>query len=301
MNLDALLAKYPSGTVLNDYGGQCVSLAAHYCLDNGKPIAYADAKDWWNHPALTGAFTFVRNNPSDLKQIPPRGAVMIWDGALPGSGGAGHIAVFVKVVSPGIFQSYDNNWGGRYCHFVNHNWNNIIGWMIPKAAAPAPAPTPQGGDEVFKTDAEIQEFYNMLRGQNATAPEVAGWRGGSMLQFVLRAKPEVANREAAKKAQAQHLADQQALINQLNQTITGITSQSNTTKAQKDAALIKVAELTAELETATDKLKDAQAHQGGFTDADRQTLNQTSGWVKVIFDYFAGQYKTFQKYIKKEK
>jgi hypothetical protein len=142
MKYDDFLNKYLGKAIDWDgaYGAQCVDEIAQYCEDNGMPIAYANAKDWANHPALQGAFDWTDNNPSDVHQIPKRGDIIVWNGNLPGSGGYGHIAIFDMVIRPGVFQSLDQNWGGQYVHFVpNHTWDYILGWWTPKAK-PAPAP-----------------------------------------------------------------------------------------------------------------------------------------------------------------
>lgn len=151
MQYDAFIAKYLGKAIDWDgqYGAQCVDEVAQYCVDNGKPIAYANAKDWANNPALYSGFTWVANDPNNYYQVPKRGDIIVWSGALPGSGGYGHIAIFDMIVKPGVFQSLDQNWGGQYVHFVpNHTWDYILGWWTPKSSpapspAPAPAPAPQ--------------------------------------------------------------------------------------------------------------------------------------------------------------
>lgn len=240
--------------------GQCVQQICFYTTDNGKPMAWADAKDWWKHPALTGAFDFITNNPSDLKQIPPRGAVMIWSGNLPNSGGAGHIAIFDAVVSPGVFRSFDSNWGGKTCHFVTHNWDYIIGWMVPKVSAPVPAPQPSGG-LIMDTRDKVLRQYRTLRGyaRNVTDGEITGWLNGGYDAFNIKADAEIKAIDAEEKNLRAQVASQTTIINQLNQRVTDITSQSNATKAEKDKALADIAALTAQLTTETDKLKEAQA------------------------------------------
>lgn len=121
------------------YGAQCVDEIAQYCVDNGKPVAYANAKDWANHPALRGAFNWIQNNPTDYNQIPQRGDIIVWGGGLPGSGGYGHIAIWDMKTGPGRFQSLDQNWGGQYVHFVpNHTYDYILGWWHVKPAPPPP-------------------------------------------------------------------------------------------------------------------------------------------------------------------
>lgn len=270
MNFDALVAKY-NGQVINTYGGQCVALVAHYCIDNGKPFAYADAKDWWGHSAVAGAFDFITNNPADLKQIPPRGAIMIWNGGLAGSGGYGHIAVFDAVVSPGIFRSFDNNWGGRYCHFVNHNWNNVIGWMVPKATTP---PQSSGGDEMIANADQATKIYQMLRPNSGGSPgEIAGTAGKrSFANFLNDAQAEIKARDEGLRNQGAQLSNMQGSINQLNQTITAMTqardaaiADGSKTKAElvammaaEEKQLAELAKLTSDLETAHDTIKDIQ-------------------------------------------
>lgn len=127
------------------YGPQCVDEIAQYCTENGKAIAYANAKDWANNPALRGDFNWTDNDPNDYNQIPGRGDIIVWSGSLPGSGGYGHIAIFDEVTGPGTFQSLDQNWGGQYVHFQSHNWQYILGWWTvktPPPAAPVPIPAP---------------------------------------------------------------------------------------------------------------------------------------------------------------
>lgn len=123
------------------WGAQCVDMVAQYCVESGKPVAWANAKDWWQHPALTGAFDFIANDPNNANQLPSRGDIIIWNGNVPGSEGFGHIAIW-DMKTPSGFQSLDQNWAGKWVHFVpNHSWQWVIGWMHPKAQTP-PAPTP---------------------------------------------------------------------------------------------------------------------------------------------------------------
>ncbi len=147
MKYDKFLQKWMGKSIDWDgvYGPQCVDLIAQYCIEAGKAIAYANAKDWANHSALRGDFTWTNNNPNDYLQIPNRGDIIVWNGNLPGSGGYGHIAIWDMVTAPGLFNSLDQNWGGQYVHFQNHNWDYILGWWTPKQPAvvtPPPAPQP---------------------------------------------------------------------------------------------------------------------------------------------------------------
>ena len=273
MNFDATIATY-NGKVLNDYDGECVSLIAHYSLDNGKPIVYANAKDWWNHPALTGAFDFIINNPSDYKQVPPRGAIVIWNGALAGSKGFGHIAIFDAVVSPGVFRSLDNNWGGRYVHFVTHNWNNVIGWMIPKSN------TPIGGAIMIPNKDIATKLYKMLRpnagGSSAEIDATAGKRYYD--EFINSGQAEIAIRDANLKAVETQMINIQSFVNEQNVVITKLTSDVTLSKADKAKLIAQIADCNAEIATAHDKIKDLETNQT----KDTLLLNEGKGFFGFI-------------------
>ena len=145
MNYDDFLNSYLNQSIDWDkmYGPQCVDEIAQYCSDNNRPMAYANAKDWLGNPALANGFTTTYNNPGDMNQLPSRGDIVIWDGGLPGSGGYGHIAIFDAYLNVDSFQSLDQNWGGRYCHFVIHTWSHVAGWLSPiPEAAPVGNPSP---------------------------------------------------------------------------------------------------------------------------------------------------------------
>lgn len=267
MNYDLHIARY-NGKYLADYGGQCVSNAAHYCLDNGKPIAYANAKDWFNHPALTGAFDFIANNPSDPNQVPNRGEIIIWNGNLVGSGGYGHIAIFDRVVGAGAFVSLDANWGGATVHFVTHNWGSVQGWMRPKGVN-----IPQGGTSVFQNDQEVKEAYLLLRGNEGTPAERAGWIGQSKQRFFQVARAEADSVRAS-------LANMQNSINQLNQTVTQINTESSVTKAQLQEAIAKVSGLTSELENAHDQIAELQNKPG-----EEVIVEKNPSWLQTAIDF----------------
>jgi hypothetical protein len=142
MQYDAFINKWLGKAIDWDglYGAQCVDMVAQYCTDNGKPVAYANAKDWANHPALQGAFNWTTNNPADPNQLPNRGDIVVFSGNQPGSGGYGHIDIFDMKVNTNVWQGLDQNWNGAYVHFVpNHVWTYVLGWWTAK---PTPAPEP---------------------------------------------------------------------------------------------------------------------------------------------------------------
>jgi len=141
MNFDTFINEW-NGNQVTAYGGECVALVAQYCAENNKPIAWANAIDWWENSSLTDAFDFITNDPNDLGQLPTRGDIIIWNGDLPGSDTYGHIAIWDSRTGSGVFQSFDQNWGGPTAHFQSHTWDYVLGWATPKADPPAPAPHP---------------------------------------------------------------------------------------------------------------------------------------------------------------
>ena len=46
----------------------------------------------------------------------------------------GHIAVFYNG-DLNSFMSFDQNWGGNFCHYQNHNYNFVLGWLRPNQPA----------------------------------------------------------------------------------------------------------------------------------------------------------------------
>lgn len=284
MNFDAHITKW-DGEHISQYGGECVANAAMYCANNGKPIAYANAKDWFNHPALTGAFDFITNNPTDYNQVPLRGDIIIWNGYLAGSGdgtaahnpangtGYGHIAIYDARVSPGVFRSFDQNWGGNYCHMVTHNYNNVQGWMRPKATAPS-----TGGTEVFQNDQEVKEAYVFLRGNEGTPEERKGWIGQPKQRFFTVGLPE-ANGYRQQRADIQaQLNIVNAKVNEQNQAITKLSSDVNLKESEKAALVAQIADCNAELTTAHDKIKDLE------NNPDTQILNDTGNVLTRLFN-----------------
>ena len=130
---------------------------------------------------------------------------------------------------------------------------------------------------------QARDAYALLRGSRDALSQdelnaTAGHR--TWANFARDARGEVAAREAGRKAQAEQLANMQGLINQLNQTITDITNQGNATKADKDVALSKVAELTIQLETAHDQIVELQNKP--IPTIDEQTV--VTNWFKRLWN-----------------
>lgn len=126
MTLAALVARYLGSPVNSVYGigGECTDWCNVYLgLVRGIPHVYRDAVNW-REPIPGLAWT--ANTPTNS---PPSGAVVVW-GSTPseGIGQAGHVAVAVLADAEHIV-SLDQNWQGRYLHFVVHPYSGVLGWQ----------------------------------------------------------------------------------------------------------------------------------------------------------------------------
>ena len=153
-----------NGQRINSCGGimgQCVDGSQSYTnveLGIGGCPAFpvAGAKDMFG--SRGDAFDWVRNTPSG---VPPRGAIMVWNANM--GSGWGHTGV-VTSANVNTFDCYQqNDPTGSGMHVKTYNYNNVIGWGIPKGGQlnpePAPSPSQPGGDimdinsgkELYKT------------------------------------------------------------------------------------------------------------------------------------------------------
>lgn len=127
------------------YGFQCMDLAQQYNKDvvGGSFLSGAAAKDVWNtYPQ--DKYTRISNTPTG---VPVKGDIIIWG---TGVGPYGHIAVFSSG-DVNQFTSFDQNWPvNSLCHYQQHNYNGVLGWLHPKVSQPV-------GDDVLvsKIQAEV--------------------------------------------------------------------------------------------------------------------------------------------------
>lgn len=122
-------------------GGECVDLANEAGLElYGFPHEWKNAIDWFGFDPAH--WNWVRNDPKNLAQIPPAGALMVWGpDAQIGTNAFGHIDLVLSA-GPQSFVGFDQNWPvGSFAHHQTHSYAGIIGWGIPILPAP-PAPPP---------------------------------------------------------------------------------------------------------------------------------------------------------------
>lgn len=273
----AFLNKYQGQSLLFNTAdpslrGECVQSVCFFVSENGFPVIWADAAEWWNH--RNNRYEYIANTPD---AVPQPGDIIIWSSALPGSGGAGHEAVCLyPLPGTGTFVSVDQNWGGKTVHAVTHNYSYVLGWMRMKQDAPAPAPAPQPAavqptqtqeNEMIVNADQATKIYKMLRpnGNPSQAEIDSTVNHRSFAQFVNDAQNEVNQRDANLRSQADQLANISNQINAQNQTITELrntiqSSEVSNSDKQKalDEALTKVAQQNAELTTLHDQIAQLQ-------------------------------------------
>jgi hypothetical protein len=123
ISLDAFVAEWDGKriTAPGGIGGECVDLANEYILEVfGFPHEWKNALDWFG--ASPDKFDWVLNDPKNLTQLPPRGALMVW-GPGPYTGPNGQHIDVVLSAGPQNFVGFDQNWPiGANAHHVVHDY-----------------------------------------------------------------------------------------------------------------------------------------------------------------------------------
>lgn len=162
-----------NGQRINSCGGilgQCVAGVQSYTnveLGIGGCPAFpvAGAKDMFG--TRLDAFDWVKNTPSG---IPPRGAIMVWNANM--GGGWGHTGV-VTAANVNTFDCYQQNDPyGSGMHVTTYNYNNVIGWGIPKGGQLNPE-----GVKIMDTQAGQELYRTGLHREAENAQVASQWNG----------------------------------------------------------------------------------------------------------------------------
>jgi hypothetical protein len=135
------------------FGCQCVDLADAWCKANNVPLFAGNAI------AAAGpvnpSTTWVPNNPQDLNQVPPAGAVVVWGATI---SEFGHIAIVVQAnAGAPNFESLDQNWNnfnlehGSPAALVTHPYDGVRGWHVFKGG-----PDESGPDDSVVPSAPVE-------------------------------------------------------------------------------------------------------------------------------------------------
>lgn len=140
LTLDEFYANWNGQTQISFDGvpannAQCVQLVEYYIVQVcGLQPFWGNAIDWWNKFGGSLSSYYTKITYGTTTSYPKRGDVVIWNGDLPNSLGYGHIDICVQDGTPRGFAGFDTNWGGKYAHLVQHDYQYIIGWLTPQGA-----------------------------------------------------------------------------------------------------------------------------------------------------------------------
>ena len=115
-----------------EYKNQCFDLALAYCDFLGIPrdaIRHLYAYQIQTQPndLTVQHFELIPNTPNG---VPQEGDMVIWGTSI---GIAGHVAIATGYGDANGFKSMDQNWpSGTICHFQDHTYNGVIGWLRPR-------------------------------------------------------------------------------------------------------------------------------------------------------------------------
>ena len=138
---------FPSG----QYVGECLSLVKIYIqerFDIYPPASGCDAARcyWTKFPHPLG--TVLKKVPNLPDLIPLKGWIPVW--SKEAGGGYGHTGIVVEA-DVNKFTSLDQNWNGRQAHLVVHNYDNVLGFLVPIKEEVKMAETPLEACERNKT------------------------------------------------------------------------------------------------------------------------------------------------------
>lgn len=133
---------------------------------------------------------------------------------------------------------------------------------------------PQGGNEVFNNIDEVKEAYIQMRGTVGTDAEMRPWVGQSKQRWIQLSTAET---------------------NSLRQQLADVRNALANEQAKPPKEVVK--EVVKIVDRPVEVIKEVPVYTH---DAEtKENVSKILGMVTSIFNYFAGQYKSFKGYIKK--
>jgi uncharacterized coiled-coil protein SlyX len=169
-------------------------------------------------------------------------------------------------LSTGVHSHWDINKEGTYptsfAAFISP-----ADWLAGKYQQVTP-PVVAGGNNVFNTDAEVQEAYLMLRGNPGTAAERAGWIGQSKQRFFQVGRPEA-------DATRTRLANAEKTVATLNSQVSSLNTKVSQLTTQVTTLTNQVKALTTTIATKDKEIADLKAQvAAGGSNEDSINLNK---------------------------
>ena len=131
MTLDQFVNTY-NGTTVGS--GQCVALILKYESDvlGLTPTPVGNAHDYYdnyyNEPFLYNNFDLFTYNGNNQ---PEKGDIVVWNTNV--APPYGHVDIAYSNINSSGFTSFSQNWTTPLtCELVNHNYNNVSGWLRKK-------------------------------------------------------------------------------------------------------------------------------------------------------------------------
>lgn len=110
----------------------------------------------------------ISNDMSNASQLPQKGDVIVWGTAM---GTYGHIAIYESGNSSS-FTSFDQNFGGRFCHDQSHGWaSGVLGWLRPKKFIVDPSTQLQANQRIL----ENKDGVYQRAAPNTSASIIKDW------------------------------------------------------------------------------------------------------------------------------
>lgn len=135
VNFDIFIKKYlgKATDVDGAAGVQCVDLAKAYLKEvfDVDFFAVGSAKNYFERfdrfAKLRDKFVRIANTPDF---VPIKGDLAVWGSSK--GGGHGHVAICSGEGDTRHFYSYDQNWDGKACKLVRHDYRGFLGVLRPR-------------------------------------------------------------------------------------------------------------------------------------------------------------------------